>query len=49
MGRVKKSYSYADFAAVLAALAAGFVTISEYEKRTLTTAVYKIKTAHWYS
>ena len=43
MGRVKKSYSYADFAAVLAALAAGFVTISEYEKRTLTTAVYNIK------
>ena len=43
MGRVKKSYGYADFAAVIAALAAGFVTISEYEKRTLTTAVYNIK------
>ena len=43
MGRVKKFYGYADFAAVFAALVAGFVTISEYEKRTLTAAIYNIK------
>ncbi len=42
MGRVKP-YGYADLAAVFAALVAGFVTISEYEKRTLTAAIYNIK------
>ncbi len=42
MGRVKP-YSYADLAAVFAALVAGFVTISEYEKRTITAAIYNIK------
>lgn len=45
MGSVKRDLNYRDLAAVIAALGLGFVTISEYEKRTLTAAVYNIKAA----